>query len=165
MALAAVVSAAACIAAWRVVPWQGRQSALIMAVAMMVIAAAGGDAMIGLALGVILVVSAMLGTAGVRGTPAAATCCHRALVSLVMAMCSFESLSTGEALVDAGGHGGHGLDGLLSALVIVGVVGVVLWTVVSEWVLVPSHHGRTGRMLAIESWAMAAGVTVMCLGF
>ncbi|MGJ0390553.1 hypothetical protein [Microbacterium sp. CGR1] len=167
MALAAVVSAAACVAAWRAVPWQGRQSALIMAAAMIVIAATAGDAMVGLALGIVLLVSAMLGTAGVRGTPAAATCCHRALVSLVMAICSFESLSTGESLAEAGGHGGHGLDGLLSALVIVGVIGVigvVLWTVVSEWVLVPVHQGRTARLLTVESWAMAAGVTVMCLG-
>lgn len=165
MALAAVISAAACVAAWRAVPWQGRQSALIMAAAMIFVAASDGDPLIGLMVGLTLLVSAMLGTAGVRGTPAAVTCCHRALVSLVMAVCSFESLSTGESPVDAGGHGGHGLDGLLSALVIVGVIGVVLWTVVSEWVLVPVHQGRTARLLTVESWAMAAGVTVMCLGF
>lgn len=165
MALAAVVSAAACVAVWRAVPWQGRQSALIMAGAMIVIAVSGGDAMIGLVLGMVLLASAMLGTAGVRGTPAAATCCHRALVSLVMANCSFESLSTGEALVESGGHGGHGLDGLLSVLVVAGVIGVVLWTVVSEWVIVPVHQGRTARLLTVESWAMAAGVSVMCVGF
>ncbi len=165
MALAAVVSAAACVAVWRAVPWQGRQSALIMAGAMIVIAVSGGDAMIGLVLGTVLLASAMLGTAGVRGTPAAATCCHRALVSLVMAICSFESLSTGEALVESGGHGGHGLDGLLSVLVVAGVIGVVLWTVVSEWVIVPVHQGRTARLLTVESWAMAAGVSVMCVGF
>lgn len=165
MALAAVVSAAACVAVWRAVPWQGRQSALIMAGAMIVIAVSGGDAMIGLVLGMVLLASAMLGTAGVRGTPAAATCCHRALVSLVMAICSFESLSTGEALVESGGHGGHGLDGVLSVLVVAGVIGVVLWTVVSEWVIVPVHQGRTARLLTVESWAMAAGVSVMCVGF
>jgi hypothetical protein len=165
MALAAVVSAAACVAVWRAVPWQGRQSALIMAGAMIVIAVSGGDAMIGLVLGILLLASAMLGTAGVRGTPAAATCCHRALVSLVMAICSFESLSTGEALVESGGHGGHGLDGVLSVLVVAGVIGVVLWTVVSEWVIVPVHQGRTARLLTVESWAMAAGVSVMCVGF
>lgn len=165
MALAAVVSAAACVAVWRAVPWQGRQSALIMAGAMIVIAVSGGDAMIGLVLGIVLLASAMLGTAGVRGTPAAATCCHRALVSLVMAICSFESLSTGEALVESGGHGGHGLDGLLSVLVVAGVIGVVLWTVVSEWVIVPVHQGRTARLLTVESWAMAAGVSVMSVGF
>lgn len=165
MALAAVVSAAACVAVWRAVPWQGRQSALIMAGAMIVIAVSGGDAMIGLVLGIVLLASAMLGTAGVRGTPAAATCCHRALVSLVMAICSFESLSTGEALVESGGHGGHGFDGVLSVLVVAGVIGVVLWTVVSEWVIVPVHQGRTARLLTVESWAMAAGVSVMCMGF
>ena len=165
MALAAVVSAAACVGVWRAVPWQGRQTALIMAAAMIVIAATGGDAMIGLVLGVVLLLSAMLGTIGVRGTAAAATCCHRALVSLVMAVCSFASLSTGEAVVESTGHGGHGFDGLLSVLVVVGVIGVILWTVVSEWVLVPVHQGRTARLLAVESWAMAAGVTVMCLGF
>ncbi|WP_455904458.1 hypothetical protein [Microbacterium sp.] len=165
MALAAVVSAAACVAVWRAVPWQGRQSALIMAGAMIVIAVSGGDAMIGLVLGIVLLASAMLGTAGVRGTPAASTCCHRALVSLVMAICSFESLSTGEALVESGGHGGHGLDGLLSVLVVAGVIGVVLWTVVSEWVIVPVHQGRTARLLTVESRAMAAGVSVMCVGF
>ncbi|AQY00957.1 MULTISPECIES: hypothetical protein [Microbacterium] len=165
MALAAVVSAAACVAVWRAVPWQGRQSALIMAGAMIVIAVSGGDAMIGLVLGIVLLASAMLGTAGVRGTPAAATCCHRALVSLVMAICSFESLSTGEALVESGGHGGHGLDGVLSVLVVAGVIGVVLWTVVSEWVILPVHQGRTARLLTVESWAMAAGVSVMCVGF
>ncbi|MGK3948351.1 hypothetical protein [Microbacterium sp. K2] len=165
MALAAVISAAACVAVWRAVPWQGRQSALIMAAAMVAMAVTDGDAMSGLVLGIVLLVSAMLGTAGVRGTPAAATCCHRALVSLVMAICSFESLSTGEAVVESGGHGGHGLDGLLSGFVIVGVIGMVLWTVVSEWVLVPVHQGRTARLLAIESWAMAAGATAMCVGF
>lgn len=165
MALAAVVSAAACVAVWRAVPWQGRQSALIMAAAMVAMAVTDGDALSGLVLGIVLLVSAMLGTAGVRGTPSAASCCHRALVSLVMAACAFESLSTGEAVVESGGHGGHGLDGLLSALVVAGVIGVVLWTVVSEWVLVPAHQGRTARLLAIESWAMAAGVSVMCVGF
>ena len=169
MALSAVVSATACLGMWRSVPWQGRQSALVMAAAMITVAAGGGgDTMIGLVLGVVLLASAMLGTAGVRGTPGANACCHRALVSLVMAICSFESLSTGQAMagaVEVGAHGGHGLGGLLSALVIVGVIGVVLWTVVAEWVLVPVHQGRIARLLAVESWAMAAGVSVMCLGF
>lgn len=164
MAFAAVVSAAACLGVWRSVPWQGRQSALIMAAAMIMIAVGGGDAMVGLVLGIVLLLSAMLGTAGVRGTPAAAACCHRALVSLVMAICSFESLATGEHADEAGGHGAHGLDGVLSVLVVAGVVAVVVWTVVSECVLAPAHQGRTARLLTVESWAMAAGVTVMCLG-
>jgi len=64
------------------------------------------------------------------------------------------------------GHGhGQGLSGLLSVVVVVGVISVVLWTVVAEWVIEPVHHGRTARLLTTESWAMAAGVAVMCLGF
>lgn len=165
MTAAAVVSAAACIAAWRAVPWQGRQTALVMAGAMLLIALTDGDAMVGLLLGVALLFSAMLGTVGVRGTTAAATCCHRALVSLVMAICSFESLSSGQAVAESGGHQhGQGLSGVLSVLVVVGVIGVVLWTVIAEWILEPVHRGRAARLLTVESWAMAGGVAVMCLG-
>ncbi|MFS0893095.1 hypothetical protein [Microbacterium sp. 179-I 3D3 NHS] len=172
MAAAALVSAAACIAAWRAVPWQGRQTALVMAAAMVLVAVTDGNATTGLAIGVILVLSAMLGTMGVRGRPSAATCCHRALVSLVMAVCSFESASVVGAAAQAGaapatvaGHGAHGMTGILSVMVIVGVIAVVLWTVVAEWIVAPTHSGRTARLLAVESWAMAAGVAVMCLGF
>ncbi|MBO9624794.1 MAG: hypothetical protein J7484_00300 [Microbacterium sp.] len=164
MAVAALVSAAACVAAWRAVPWQGRQSALVMAAAMLLVAVNDGGA--GVLLGAVLLLSAMLGTVGVRGTPAAATCCHRALVSLVMAVCAFQSASSGAASdATAAGHAGHGLTGVLSVLGIAGVIGVVLWTVVAEWFVRPVHHGRTARFLAVESWAMAAGVVVMCLGF
>lgn len=171
MAAAAIVSAVACMAAWRAVPWQGRQTALIMAAAMLIIAMTDGSALTGLVLGAVLLISAMIGTMGVRGTASAATCCHRALVSLVMAICSFESASTGAAESTgavtgaAAGHGGHGLNGVLSVLVLVGVVGVVLWTVLAEWFVAPVHRGRTARLLTTESWAMAAGVAVMCLGF
>lgn len=171
MAAAAIVSAAACVAAWRSVPWQGRQTALVMAAAMLIIAVTDGDAMTGLIVGALLLVSAMIGTMGVRGTSAAATCCHRALVSLVMAICAFEGASAAGAAVGVDGVAetgmahGHGLSGLLSVLVIVGVIAVVLWTVVAEWFLEPVHHGRTARLLTVEAWAMAAGVAVMCLGF
>lgn len=165
MALAAVVSAIACVGAGRAVPWQGAQTSLIMAAAMVVVAVTDGDATTGLVLGVVLLLSAMFGTVGVRGTPSAASCCHRALVSLVMAVCAFESASTGQEVADAAGHGGHGFDGLLSVLVVVGGLGVVLWTVVSEWMRVRSPRSRTARLLAIESWAMAAGATAMCVGF
>lgn len=165
MALAAVVSAAACVAVWRVVPWQGRQTSLIMAAVMVAMAVTDGDATSGLVLGGLLLLSAMLGTVGVRGTPSAASCCHRALVSLVMAVCAFENVSTGPAVADANGHAAHGFDGLLSGFVIVGVIGVVLWTLVSERMRVRSPRSKTARLLAIESWAMAAGVTAMCVGF
>jgi hypothetical protein len=138
-----------------------------MAVAMLIVATTDGAPLMSLVLGAVLVISAMVGTMGVRGTTAAATCCHRALVSLVMAICSFESVSAGSGgEVSGAGHGhAQGLSGLLPVLVIVGVIAVVLWTVVVESVLAPVHRGRTARFLTIESWAMAAGVAVMCLGF
>ncbi|UPL18343.1 hypothetical protein [Microbacterium aurugineum] len=172
MAVAAIVAAVACIGAWRAVPWQGRQAALIMAAAMLALAVSPGDALAGLLLGVLLLVSAMLGTMGVRGTSAASACCHRALGSLVMAVCAFQSAST-RAVQSAGagaeiavsGHGGHGMNGVLSVVMLVGVAGVVVWTVVSEWFLPSVHRGRTARLLATESWAMAAGVVIMCVGF
>lgn len=207
MALAALVSAAACLGAWRVVPWQGRQSALVMAAGMLLLAVAPLEPLAALALGAVLLVSGMLGTAGVRGTAAAATCCHRALVSLVMAACAFQGAvaqaageavtvaaqAAGEAVTAAAvadpvatvaggaasaavatdamgavasavtGHAGHGLDGVLSVFVLVGGAGMVLWTVLSAWLAPSLHHGRTARLLATESWAMAAGVAAMCL--
>lgn len=202
MALAALVSAAACLGAWRAVPWQGRQSALVMAAGMLLLAVAPLEPLAALALGAVLLVSGMLGTAGVRGTAAAATCCHRALVSLVMAACAFQGAvaqtageavtvaaqAAGEAVTAAAvadpvasvaggaasdamgavasavtGHAGHGLDGVLSVFVLVGGAGMVLWTVLSAWLAPSLHHGRTARLLATESWAMAAGVAAMCI--
>lgn len=177
MALAAVVSAAACLAAWRDVPWQGRQSALVMAGAMVALAVVEPGAVAALVLGLVLLLSAMLGTVGVRGTPAAAACCHRALASLVMAICAFEGATSGggtavrsaagSAAASAvhGGHGSHGFTGILSVLTVVGVVSVVLWTIISEWGFAPAHRARAARTLRVESWAMAAGVGVMCLGW
>lgn len=182
MALAAVVSAAACLAAWRDVPWQGRQSALVMAAAMVALAVVERDAVTALALGLMLLLSAMLGTVGVRGTPAAAACCHRALASLVMAICAFAGATSGRGTAAGsaaasaagsaaasaavhGGHGSHGFSGVLSVLTVVGVLSVVLWTAVSEWGRAPAHRARAARTLRVESWAMAAGVGVMCLGW
>ncbi|WP_292762276.1 hypothetical protein [Microbacterium sp. UBA3486] len=162
---AAVVAAVASLIAGRAVPWQGRQAVLVMAVAMLVTALAGDAPMVGLGLGVVLLLSAMLGTVGVRGTSAAGECFRRALIALLLAVCAFESAVTGEAPeAGAGTHGGHGgLSGLLSVLIVAGVIGVVLWTVVADWFVEPVHHGRTARMVATESWALAAGVALMCL--
>ncbi|MBO0980127.1 hypothetical protein [Microbacterium sp. SD291] len=151
---------------WRSVPWQGRQSALVMAAAMPALAVANGAPGAGLLLGAVLLLSAMAGTIGVRGTPSAAMCCHRALVSLVMAVCAFDGAGAGDSVAaGASEHAHGGMTGVLPVLAVVGVVAVVLWTVVSEWVLAPVHQGRTARLLAVESWAMAAGVAVMCVGF
>jgi len=160
MAVAALVSAAACIAAWRAVPWQGRQSALVTAAAILALAAGEVHAGSGLLLGSVLLVSAMLGTAGVRGTAAAATCCHRAVGTLVMAVCVFQGASGGVASAPAE-HAGHGLTGVLAVLGAVGVVGMVVWSAATQWFIEPVHRGRTGRLVALEAWAMAAGMAVM----
>ncbi|MGH3691128.1 MAG: hypothetical protein ACRDT7_13305 [Microbacterium sp.] len=162
---AAVVAMVASLIAGRAVPWQGRQTVLVMGAAMLLTAAAGDLPIVGLVLGAVLLLSAMLGTVGVRGTPAAGECFRRALIALLLAVCSFESAAVGASPEPStGAHGGHGgLSGLLSVLIVVGVIGVVLWTVVADWIVEPIHHGRNARLLVAESWALAAGAALMCL--
>lgn len=167
MAAAGIVAAVATLSTRRAVPWQGRQAVLVMATAMIVTALMGGIPLVGLVLGALLLLSAMLGTVGVRGTTAAGDCFRRALIAVLMAVCSFESVSTGAAVqtvVPSGAHGGHGgLSGVLTVVIVAGVIGVVLWTVVAEWFVEPVHHGRTARLITTESWALAAGAAVLCL--
>jgi len=165
LAAAAVVAVTASLIAGRAVPWQGRQTVVVMATAMLVTALLGDIPLVALGLGVVLLLSAMLGTVGVRGTAVAGECFRRALVALLLAVCSFESAATGGAPeTSAGGHGGHGgLSGLLSILIVAGVIGVVLWTVVADWFVEPAHQGRTALLVTVESWALAAGAAVMCL--
>ncbi|MFJ6532072.1 hypothetical protein [Microbacterium sp. NPDC091662] len=165
LAGAAVVAAVASLLAGRAVPWQGRQAVLVMAAAMLVTALAGDAPMVGLGLGAVLLLSAMLGTVGVRGTSTAGECFRRALIALLLAICSFESAATGVVPETSGGaHGGHGgLSGLLAVLIVAGVIGVVLWTVAADWFVEPVHQGRAARLLAVESWALAAGAALMCL--
>ncbi|KYJ99727.1 hypothetical protein [Microbacterium sp. CH1] len=165
MAAAALVSAGACLAARRAVPWQGRQAAVVMAVGMLLMAAGVLDALGEIIVGALLLLSAMLGTMGVRGMPSASACCHRALGSLVMAACMFDSASTSGAGTGVeSGHGGHGFDGVLSAFVLVGALGVVGWAVAASWRRSELHRGGAVRSLTVESWAMAGGVVVMCAG-
>lgn len=168
--VAAVVSAAVCVAAWKAVPWQGRQVVLVVAAAMFGIVFARGNPLVELGIGAVLLISAMVATIGVRGTPAAALCVQRAAVALVMAVCALQSASPGPseaqvAAVAGHGHGGQAFVGILPIIVIAGVIGVVLWTLVSEWILEPVPDRRAARMLTIESWALAAGLAVVCLGF
>ena len=166
---AAVVAAGACFGAWKAVPWQGRQVALVMAGAMLGLVLADGGPLVGLGIGALLLISAMVATIGVRGTPAAASCVQRAVVALVMAVCALESAAPGGSGAPPGttaehGHGGQALSGILPIIVVAGVVGVVLWTLVSGWVMQPVHDKRAARMITIESWALAAGLAVVCLG-
>ena len=167
MALAGVISGVACLAAGRGVPWQARQMALLRSASLLALAVAGGETLPRLVIGVALLLSAMVGTIGVRGSRSAPMCFHRAVVSLVLAICLWDTVAAqaaAPASVPAGAHD-HGLafTGVLSVLGIVGVIGVVLWTIVSERVIEPSSDRRTDTLLAVESWAMAAGVAVLCL--
>lgn len=164
--VAAVVAAGACIAAWRAVPWQGRQVVLVSTAAMLGIAFTGPNPLVGLGIGALLLISAMIAAVGVRGTPAAALCVHRAVVALVLAVCALESAAPAGS-VEPTGHGGHaqGLSGILPIIVVVGVVGVVLWTLVSDWLIEPVQDKRAARLLTTEAWALAAGLAVVCLGF
>ncbi|WP_144877071.1 hypothetical protein [Microbacterium sp. 1.5R] len=167
LALAGVVSGVACLAAGRGVPWQARQMALLRSAALLALAFGGGETLPRLVIGVALLLSAMIGTIGVRGSKSAPMCFHRALVSLVLAICLWDTVAGPAATSTSAAAGPHdhgpAFTGVLSVLGIVGVVGVVLWTIVSEHVLEPVRGRRAQTMLAVESWSMAAGVAVLCL--
>lgn len=161
MVASAIITVACCLAAGRSVPWQGRQSVIVMALAMIGMVLAAGDPRISLLAGVALLVSAMLGTAGLRGATAVRACCHRALGSLVMAVCAFAGVAHG-AVSGAGVMSGHGTHLGIDAVAVVATVGVVLllaWTVADRFR--PHPQGTGARLLAVESWAMTAGVVVM----
>lgn len=163
MAAAALVSAGACLAARRAVPWQGRQAAVVMAAGMLLMATGGTGPLGALLIGALLLVSGMIGTMGVRGAASAAPCCHRALGALVMAICAFHGAAgSGGQGVASAGHAGHSLGGALGALIVLGTVAVVGWTLAAA--LRPTgYRGRTARLLAVESWAMAIGVVAMSI--
>lgn len=161
MIASAIITVVCWLAAGRSVPWQGRQSVIVMALAMIGMVVADGDPRISLLAGVALLASAMLGTAGLRGATAVRACCHRALGSLVMAVCAFAGVAHGlgvgtEAMA---GHGAHlGVDAVAVAAT-VGVALLLAWTVADRFR--PHPQGTAARLLAVESWAMTAGVVVM----
>lgn len=161
MIVSAVVAVACCLLAGRSVPWQGRQTVVVMAVAMIGMALSAGDPGVSLLAGAALILSAMLGTGGLRGTTAARACCHRALGSLVMAVCAFAGVTHGSVAVHMG-HGAHSPMDAVAALAALGVVLLVGWTVIDRF---RSHVPRTARaasrLLTGESWAMTVGVVAM----
>lgn len=162
--IALAISGSACgLAARRTVPWQGRQATLVMAIAMIAVALAPDDPRLALLCGAALVVSAMLGTAGLRGADAAGACCHRAVGSLAMAVCTLGAVAPASAVTAnaaAGSHGGHLGTDPIGALAAFGVVTLVAWTMVAQ---VRSRcRARADRVvLAAEPWIMTFGVVVM----
>ncbi|PCE14381.1 hypothetical protein AUC47_03920 [Microbacterium sp. SZ1] len=167
MALAGVISGVACLAAGRGVPWQARQMALLRSASLAALAFAGAETLPRLLIGVALLLSAMVGTIGIRGSRTAPMCFHRAVVSLVLAICLWDTVASPTAApagVSTGAHDhGPAFTGVLSVLGIAGVIGIVLWTIVSERVIEPTSDRRIDTLLGVESWAMAAGVAVLCL--
>ena len=167
MAASAVIAAVCCLGAGRAVPWQGRQCTVVMAVAMIGLVLTAGDAGASLLAAVVLIVSAMLGTAGLRRATAVRACCHRALGSLVMALCAFGGIAhgtvggssvSGSSMAEPG-HGTHLSMDSVGALATLGVALLVTWTIVDRFRTRP--RGVGSRLLAVESWAMTAGVIAM----
>jgi hypothetical protein len=159
MIASAVITVACCLAAGRAVPWQGRQAVIVMALAMIGMIVADGDPRVSLLAGVALLVSAMLGTAGLRGATAVRACCHRALGSLVMAVCAFAGVAHGAGAEVVSRHGAHLGTDAVPVVATVGVALLLAWTIADRF----RPHPRTAasRLLAVESWAMTAGVVVM----
>ncbi|WP_230115641.1 hypothetical protein [Microbacterium oxydans] len=158
MIASAIVAVACCLGARRTVPWQGRQSVIVMAAAMIGMVAAAGDARVLLLAGLTLLVSAMLGTAGLRGRPTVRACCHRALGSLVMALCAFAGITHGGMIIEPG-HGAHLASDAVGGLATVGVALLVAWTIADR--IRPHVRGVGSRLLAVESWSMTVGVVAM----
>lgn len=178
MIVSAIIAVVCCLAAGRRVPWQGRQSMIVMAIAMVGLAVAAGDPGVSLLAGATLLLSAMLGTLGLRGATAVRACCHRAFGSLVMALCAFASVvhgldaadtarSAGSASgsasvstsVSMSAHGVHlGMD-VVGVGATLGVVLLVVWGIVDRFR--PHSPVPSSRLLSAEAWAMTAGTVMM----
>ena len=129
----AITAAACCLAAGgvmpRAVPWQARQSAVVMALGMIALCAGDGDARLLLLVAVAGIVSAMLGVVGTRGRAHADACFHRALGCVVMAVCALAMLGARSGAPEpapaALGHAGHGAVVPMSAAAAFGVAALL----------------------------------------
>ena len=179
----AITAAACCLVAGGVVPgavpWQARQSAVVMALGMVALCAGDGDARVLLLVAVAGIASAMLGVVGTRGRAHADACFHRALGCVVMAVCALALLGARvgtPAPAAAGiGHAGHGAlvpMSLAAAAGVVVLVGLMLVARVRHGA-VPERAGRAGAavlrrealsgriLLEAEGVAMAISLIVM----
>lgn len=160
---AAITAAACCLAAGRAVPWQGRQSAIAMALGMVLLAIFGAAPGVTLLVGVGWIASAMVGTIGLRGHAAARMCFHRAVGSVAMAACAFAALGGGSGSPPAqSAHAGHGVSAPFAVVSAIGVVAVLGMTLLDR----RTHrrgaaHRRTRRLLEAEGAAMALGLVAM----
>ncbi|GAB6856883.1 hypothetical protein [Microbacterium xylanilyticum] len=175
MAGSAITAAACCLIAGRVapsvVPWQSRQSAVVMALGMVALCVAAGDAGLLLLVTASGIGSAMLGVVGIRGRVHAGACFHRALGCIVMAVCAL-------ALLDARGPWvgsavtvtSHAAHGVLVPMTVVAVVAAA--ALLGLMVVARVRHGGVavamgrrrahGRiLLETEGAAMALSLVVM----
>ncbi|MBS1907928.1 MAG: hypothetical protein JST33_15515 [Actinobacteria bacterium] len=145
----AITAAACCLGAGRLapgaVPWQARQSAVIMALGMLALCAGDGDARVLLLVAVVGIASAMLGVVGTRGRAHADACFHRALGCVVMAVCALAMLGArfrSPAPVSTGlGHAGHGALVPLSLAAAAGVAALLLLMLGAR----VRHRGGSGQ--------------------
>ena len=152
--VAASAAAAVCALVSRAVPWQGRQAAVSMAVGMLLLALPGVTVPV-IAVAALWVLSAMIGTVGLRGRPEAAGCCHRAIGALAMTLC----LLTGAAQGAGAAHTGHGVTVGLPLLSGAAVLAVTAWSV---WAARASEAiGASVVLLRVEVWTMTAGLLLM----
>ncbi|MBS1675338.1 MAG: hypothetical protein JSS74_15390 [Actinobacteria bacterium] len=167
------------------VPWQGRQSAVVMGAGMVALCVAHDDPRIALLVAAAGLGSALLGVAGLRGRAQVGDCVHRALGCLAMAMCAVASAGAVRgAPAPAAGIGGHHGSGMSVPIAVLaaGAVGALLvlmavprlraLAVVARGALVaprapavlraPRAPRADGRLLRdVESIAMAASLALM----
>ena len=175
MAGSAITAAACCLIAGRVapsvVPWQSRQSAVVMALGMVALCVAAGDAGLLLLVTASGIGSAMLGVVGIRGRVHAGACFHRALGCIVMAVCALALLGArGAAVGSAVPVAGHAAHGALVPMTVVAVLAaaallglMVIARLRHRGVAVAMGRRRAhGRiLLETEGAAMALSLVVM----
>ena len=159
----AITAAVCCLVAGgvmpRAVPWQARQSAVVMALGMIVLCAGDGDARILLLVAVAGIVSAMLGVVGTRGRPHADACFHRALGCVVMAVCALAMLGARSGAPEPAplgfGHAGHGAVVPMSAAAAIGVAALLGLMVLAR----VRHRGAAGAPVPGAAAAGGAAAT------
>lgn len=162
----AITAAACCLAAGgmmpRAVPWQARQSAVVMALGMIALCAGDGDARLLLLIAVAGIVSAMLGVVGTRGRAHADACFHRALGCVVMAVCALAMLGARSGAPEPApavlGHAGHGAVVPMSVAAAIGVaalLGLMLRSRVRHRA-VGERAGAVARRVAVPVGAPSA---------
>ncbi|UGS28165.1 hypothetical protein K8F61_08405 [Microbacterium resistens] len=159
MSLTATVAAVCSLVAGPAVPWQGRQSAVVMAAGMIASAIAPTDPAVLLAVAAAGLLSALLGTVGLRGRRHAEACFHRALATLVMTACALAPLGRGAGPVAVHTHGGAAPVGVVVLAGVLVVLAGALHHVRGALAGDPSRRARW--LLVAEGTGMAIATAIM----